>query len=124
MLSEFIAFAQVSHDQTLEGVLSRINYYIINPAIMLLFTIATVVFIWGIIKYIRNAADPKKRKEGQDHMLWGIIGFTIMVGVYGIITIITQFFGFSNVTVTPTKIKVTPQNIPSVKIKSFNLPTK
>ena len=122
MMSAFIAFAQVSHDQTFDGILSRIYYYIINPAILLLFTVATVVFIWGVLKYIKNAGDKAKRKEGQDHMLWGVIGLTIMVGVYGIINLLTGFFGINGVTVSPTKIEVTPQTIPAVNIKSFSLP--
>lgn len=124
MFSDFIAYAQVSHDQTFDGILSRIMYYIVNPFIILLFTLATVIFIWGVIKYIKNAGDQTKRAEGQQHMLWGIVGFVIMVGVYGIINILTQFFGINNVTVTHEKFEVKQQNIPTVIIKKFDLPAK
>lgn len=124
MFSDFIAYAQVSSDQTLDGILSRIMYYIVNPFIILLFTLATVIFVWGVIKYIKNAGDQTKRAEGQQHMLWGLVGFVIMVGVYGIITILTQFFGINNVTVTKEKFEVREQAIPTVIIRKFDLPKK
>lgn len=125
MFSDFIAYAQVSRDQTLDGILSRIFYYIVNPFIILLFAVATVIFIWGVIKYIRNAGDNTKRAEGQQHMIWGIVGFVIMVGVYGIIGILTGFFGIKGVTVTPQKTEVDlkkVKDIPPVTIRKFENP--
>jgi hypothetical protein len=124
MLSEFIAYAapQVSSAQTFDGISSRIYYYIVNPAILLLFAVASVVFIWGVVKYIKNAGDQTKRGEGQQHMLWGLVGFVIMVGVYGIINLLTGFFGINGVTVTQDEMNVTPQSIPPITIRKFDLP--
>ena len=38
----------------------------------------------------------EEREKGKKNMLWGIIGMTIMVGVFGIITIILNTFGISS----------------------------
>ena len=37
---------------------------IVNPIITLLVAVAVVVFLWGILQFIRNAESPDKRKEG------------------------------------------------------------
>ncbi len=121
----FVAFAQqtITSEQTFDGILSRIFYYVINPAILLLFTVATAVFIWGVVKYIKNAGDNTKRLEGQQHMLWGVIGFVIMLSVYGIINLLIGFFGLQeNVTVNRDTIKVKDTKIPEVKIREFKSP--
>ena len=47
--------------------------------------IAFLIFIWGLFVFIANADDQAKRKEGQMHMIYGIIGLSIMVGAWGIL---------------------------------------
>ncbi|MDO8555375.1 MAG: hypothetical protein Q7R75_02320 [bacterium] len=76
----------------LPGPLSRLLNYVlselINPALYLLLAIAVIIFIYGIIEMIAGAANDKKREEGRQHLMWGIIGLFIMLGVWGIISII------------------------------------
>jgi len=76
-----------------------LNAKIINPLIEIAFFVAFLVFMWGVFQFIRGAGDPTKRKEGKDHMMWGILGFVIMFGVYAIINILARTFGFPGVTV-------------------------
>ncbi len=79
--------------------LAKINQFILNPIILLMFAVALVVFLWGVLGYIRNADNPKLRGEGQQSMLWGIVGMFVMFGVYGIIKIVLNTIGV-NVTST------------------------
>lgn len=65
---------------------------IVNPLIQLLFAAALVMFLWGVFGYIRNADNPEGRQTGGRHILWGLIGMAIMVGVYGIIRILIKTF--------------------------------
>lgn len=66
---------------------------LINKSIIpLLFALAIVVFIWGIIQYMMGAADQTKREEGRKFILWGIIGIFVMVAIWGIIGILTDTF--------------------------------
>ncbi len=61
---------------------------IVKPVIYLLFALAVVYFVWGVMVFIQNADVPDKRKEGYQHMIWGVIGIFIMVSAIGIINII------------------------------------
>ena len=60
---------------------------IVNPLIQLMFAAALVVFMWGIIEYIRGAGNPESREQGTKHIVWGLVGLFIMVGVYGILNL-------------------------------------
>jgi hypothetical protein len=70
------------------NILQKIADQIINPAIFLLFALALLYFLYGVVIYIQNADSPEKRKEGGRHMIYGILGFVIMFGVYGIMRIL------------------------------------
>ncbi len=58
---------------------------VLNPLIFLFFGLAAVFFLFGLIKYIRNADNQEKRTEGQRHIAWGILGIVIMLGAWGIL---------------------------------------
>ncbi len=78
------------------ALLRKIDTLILNPLILLLFGVALVVFLWGIFKFLSHTEEGGEEREGgKKSMLWGIIGMTIMVGVYGIISIILNTFGVS-----------------------------
>jgi len=76
--------------------LNRINEFIINPIILLLFVIALIVFFWGLVEFIRNAGSEDGRVTGRRNMMYGIIGIFIMVSVYGIISFILNTFGLNS----------------------------
>ena len=81
--------------QSLQNLISAVNHYIVNPLILLLFAVAMVVFLWGIIGYIKGAGDPKARESGRNHILWGLVGMAIMFSVFGIMHIIAGTLGVS-----------------------------
>lgn len=68
--------------------LNRISTFIINPIIFTLFTVAFVVFIWGLVQFVAHLDNEEARSTGGKHMIWGIIGMVVMVGVNSIISII------------------------------------
>jgi len=65
----------------------------LNLVIGLLFVLVTVYFFWGIIQYVSSGGDEEKLKKGRQHMVWGIIGMTIMAGAWGIVNIIRSYLG-------------------------------
>ena len=65
----------------------------LNVFIVLLFSLVTIYFIWGVITYVRAAGDEEAIKKGKQHMIWGIIGMAIMSGAFGIINIIVKYIG-------------------------------
>lgn len=105
----------IAYADKFDDVLYKVNINLINPAIEFAFIIATVIFLWGVFQFIMGAADKDKRQEGKDHILWGIVGFLIMFGVYGIINILSNTLGVSGLTVNPKEQTFTPPPIQEVK---------
>lgn len=72
--------------------ISNIKVMILNPIIGFMFAVAVVMFIYGIVEYIYGADNEDKRNTGKKHMIWGIVGIFVMLGVYGILNIISDFW--------------------------------
>jgi uncharacterized membrane protein len=70
--------------------LGKLETQIINPAITLLALAAFVVFAWGVVEYIRNAANDEKRAQGQQHIIWGLVGLFILFSAAAIVHIISS----------------------------------
>lgn len=73
--------------------LAKIQEQILTPIVTLLALAAFVLFVWGVVQFIAGADDEEKRKTGQQHMIWGIIGLVIMFGANAIIMLIKQTVG-------------------------------
>lgn len=78
---------------TINGLLGRIDQFILNPLIVLMFVVSLLVFFWGLVEFITKAGEEGGRETGRRNILYGIIGMCIMVGVYGIIHVILATFG-------------------------------
>ncbi len=70
----------------------NVNRTIINPLILFLFALAVVYFLYGVFEFMMNQANEEKKTSGKSHMLWGIIGLTIMMGVWAILNVILNTF--------------------------------
>lgn len=66
---------------------------ILNPIITLLFAVALAYFAYGIVQYIWNPDNEQLREQGKRNMIWGIIGISIMVSVFGIMNLIVSSIG-------------------------------
>ncbi len=75
---------------SLDILVGNIVVNIITPIVLLLFGVALVFFIWGLINFIRGADNEEARSTGQKHMLWGIIGLFIMTSAYAIMCMIAR----------------------------------
>jgi len=65
-----------------------------NRLISLLFVVATLVFLWGIIRYVIAGGDEDKLKESKQYIVYGLIGLTVMVAVWGIVSaVVATLFG-------------------------------
>ncbi len=84
-------------------VASTILYIINNVLVPVLFAIAFIVFLYGIVlKYIFSAGDPAKVSEGHKLLLWGIIAFVIMISLWGLVNVVANTFGLYGVSAPPT----------------------
>jgi len=75
-----------------DGIINFINGILV-PVLM---AIAFIVFLWGVFKYFIYGADNEtERATGKQFVLWGIIGFVIILSVWGLVTIVRDFFSLS-----------------------------
>jgi uncharacterized membrane protein YidH (DUF202 family) len=77
----------------MDPLLQKAVQAIVNPIIKVVFAVAIVLFAYGVFEFVRGADNPETRKQGQMHMLWGIIGLAIMVSVFTIMRIILNSVG-------------------------------
>lgn len=73
--------------------ITRVQDAILTPIITLLALGAFVMFAWGIVVFIAGAEDEEKRRTGQQHMIWGIIGLVIIFGANAIVSLIKATVG-------------------------------
>ncbi len=81
---------------SIEGFLNKVNIFILNPLILLVFAIALLVFLYGVLQFIRNADSETGRVEGKKNIGWGLFGMFIMMSAYGLIRIILNTFGLTS----------------------------
>lgn len=73
--------------------------FIENAVIPFLLAIALLVFIFGMFKYfIQGGNDADKQKEGRDLVLWSIVGFVLIVSIWGIVNVVSRGLGFRDQT--------------------------
>lgn len=81
-------FTNIAYADGVDDFIVSVNEHILNPVIMLMFAIAFIVFLWGVSQLVLNAESEEGRTTGKQHILWGIIGMTIMFSVWGIMNLI------------------------------------
>ncbi|KKU79317.1 MAG: hypothetical protein UY04_C0012G0029 [Parcubacteria group bacterium GW2011_GWA2_47_7] len=61
----------------------------------LFFMLATVFFIWAVVKFIMNANDAAEREKGKKYIVWGIIALVVLVSLWAIVGFIIDTLGVS-----------------------------
>lgn len=97
-LSTKIAYAASS---SFDEFIGNVDNMIINPLIGLLFALAIVYFLYGVFEFLSNQANEEKKTTGKSHMMWGIIGITIMMGVWTILSIVLNTLGINKSEINP-----------------------
>jgi uncharacterized membrane protein YidH (DUF202 family) len=75
--------------------IANVEREILSPFLTLIALAAFVVFVWGVVEFILGASDAEKRRTGQRHMIWGVIGLVIIFGANAIVAIIKATIGVS-----------------------------
>ncbi len=86
-------------------VASTILFIINSVLVPVIFALAFIVFLWGIFKtYIWSGGDDAAVKQGHQLILWGIIGFVVMISLWGLVNVVANTFGLAGVVAprTPT----------------------
>lgn len=78
--------------QTVTNILTQFRN-LINTVIGLLFAVAVLIFIWGVVQFIAKAGDEAGRTKAKGIMTWGIVGLVVMASVWGILNALVAYFG-------------------------------
>src|SRR5437016_3062976 len=81
--------------------ISDVGTFIINTInniiVPVLFSIAFIIFLWGAFTtFILGATSDDVKERGKNLMLWGLIGFFVMVSIWGLVNILTGTITFGN----------------------------
>ena len=91
----------MSNSITITAIFNRLTQ-VFNLIIPFLVLLATVVFIWGIVKYITAGGDERKLEEAKSVIVWGIIALAVMLTAWGFVKVlIDALFGTENLPPLP-----------------------
>lgn len=77
--------------KTICGIADTILYLINGVAVPVLFAVSFIVFLYGVAqKYIFH---PDEVDSGHQTILWGVVGFAVMLSLWGLVYIATNTFG-------------------------------
>lgn len=80
------------HVVAAKALVTQIESIILTPLITLMFSVAFLVFLWGMYEFARGADNESSRGTGKVHMLWGIIGMFVMLSAYTLLKIAANTF--------------------------------
>lgn len=81
----------IAYAKTVDEIIGVVVSDVLRPFVAALFSVALVVFLWGVVEFLAASDNETAREAGKRHMMWGIIGLVIMVGVNGILWILIRF---------------------------------
>jgi len=79
---------------TVQGLLCKFNE-ILGAVLPVLIALGVVYFVWGVITYVIQS-DEEAKKAGRNRIIYGIIGLAVIIGVWGLVRILTNTFQLSN----------------------------
>ena len=75
---------------TIENVLGTLTTSI-NLVIPFLVLVATAMFLWGVLRYLTAGGDENRLKEARWLIIYGIIGFAVIIAVWGFVYVVIDF---------------------------------
>ncbi len=85
--------ADAAHIEKAKSAVEKLEAAIIFPLMSLMMAVAFLVFLWGVYEFVLNADSDEARNKGKTHMLFGVIGFLVMVSALAILKIAAGTFG-------------------------------
>lgn len=93
----FFTFAQeLGKTKTLFG---SVKTLITGTLIPLVFSLALLMFFWGVVKYIKSEGSAKE--DGRKIMIWGVVAMFVMASIWGIVYLIRSELGIGSQTNMP-----------------------
>ncbi len=87
-------------ESSAQSVLVFINYILVP----LVFGLALIFFLWGVLQAFVIKRDEDSRSEGKQYMIWAIVGLVVMVSLWGIVNLVSGAFGLDQESLPESKI--------------------
>jgi len=75
------------------GIICKLHQ-ILASIIPVLVALGLLYFVWGVVQYVIGD-DEEAKKRGKDHIIYGIIGFAVIVGLWGLVNVVVNTFGLA-----------------------------
>lgn len=73
---------------------------VVNFLIPFLMALAFLAFIWGMFQFfIAGASDPDKKEKGKQVMIWGVLGFVMIIILWGLVNFLADATGLGGQTI-------------------------
>lgn len=79
----------------LKEIINSIIGILKGSVIPVLFTLATVYFMWGVLSYIMAADDEKEITAARSYIIYGLIGLFVIVSMWAIVGLVFHSLGAS-----------------------------
>jgi len=86
--------------QTVDSIIDNVSGTL-QTIIGLLFVIATLIFLWGVVQFIAKSGDEAGREKAKGIMTWGIIGLAVMAAAWGVVNVLVGYFGVGGAPIPP-----------------------
>lgn len=63
----------------------------LNRVIPILMLLATVVFLWGVVRYVLAGGNEEELKSARNLMFFGVVALAVMVAVWGFANLLLEF---------------------------------
>lgn len=61
----------------------------------LFWVLTTLVFLWGLVNFMKNAESDKERGNAKKMMIGSVVAFFLAVSFWGLVTFTIRTFGFN-----------------------------
>jgi uncharacterized membrane protein len=76
--------------QAFGKIIDPIISHIVVPIVQLMFAVAIIVFVYGVIQMVIKGEDAEARAKSKMSIMGGLIGMLIMLSAWGIIYLISN----------------------------------
>lgn len=83
--------------ETVEGVIRRLTNTILTVVIPFLLVVATLIFIYAIIGYIRAAGESTEQEKMRALILWSVIALAAILSLWALVGFITSYVGTAGI---------------------------
>lgn len=88
----------------IEDIFITLNH-LLNSALPVLIALGVVYFVWGVVQFVIGDSEEAKKK-GKDGIIYGLIGLAVIIGLWGLVNIVSSTFGIDKNNIAPTKAKL------------------